>query len=277
MNKAKLRRRRDLRCLRTAALLLIVLPEIGGCGFVGYPDNSVPPDPGYKYLTGNWQFTATDTSGRTFSALAGFIGEATTGSNGTHDATSILQTVPGSCYVGASLLPSSGYVTDTSLILNSFSINGQYVDMTLTKDSTATHLTGTFQASGGCANGATGTMTGVRYTPVTGAYTGQDSSTAQRLVLTLAQSATPDGDGQSPLSGTATVAGIPCFTTGTVEDSASSVLGSVFTIKIAAADGATVSVQGTFDTGASTLTVSSATITGDSCAGNLNLTTLQKS
>lgn len=275
--RAKLQRGRNLRFVVGATVCLATLSGIAGCGgTVGYPLTSVTPPSGYQYLTGNWQFTATDSSGQAFSALAGFINESSTGSNGTHDAISILEIVPASCYQGAPLLPSSGYVSTTSLVLNSFSVNGQYVSMNLTKDTSAKHLTGAYQVAGGCANGATGTVTGVRYAPITGTYTGQGNNT-QGLVLTLTQSATPDGNGGSPLSGTAAFTGISCFTTGAVQSSMSSALGSAFTLQIAAADGGSVALQGTFDTGASTLTISSAAITGDSCAGNLNVTNLQGS
>ena len=262
-----------------AGLLFTLSAGILGCGpTVGFPLGAVTSTsadpPGYQYLTGNWQFTTTDGNGQTFTAMAGYLYESTTGSNGAHDASSLLQAVPGSCFQGAAVIPSTGSLTGNALVLASFSVNGQDLGINLMKDATATHLTGTYKVFGGCADGDTGTITGVRYAPVNGTYKGQGTA-AQELSVTLTQSTSPDGSGGSPLSGSADFAGIPCFSTGTVQTSASSVLGSSFTIQIAAADGAALLLQGTFDTAASTLTLTNASIAGDACAGIVSLKALQ--
>ncbi len=281
LREAKRPGRWDRRFSAKAALFFTVLTAVLGCGpVVGYPLGPVTTTAGnpqaYQYLTGNWQFTTTDANGQTFSAMAGYLYEDTTSTNGMHDASSLLQAVPGSCYEGAAVIPSTGSLTKTALVLNSFSVNGQDLGMNLTEDATATHLNGTYKVFGGCGNEDTGTVAGVRYAPVDGTYMGQGSP-GQELSLTLTQSTSPDGFGGFPVSGNAVFKGVSCFTTGTVQTSASSVLGSAFIIQITAADGAAVSLRGAFDTAASTLTLASATITGDSCAATLSVTSLQTS
>src|SRR5271170_1747685 len=74
---------------------------LAGCG----PDRFIvltTPPPGSGSLTGNWQITATTTSGaQPFSALTGSIVEGTAGTSGQSPLFAILQTVsPSPCFVG---------------------------------------------------------------------------------------------------------------------------------------------------------------------------------
>ena len=248
--------------LQKLCSLLLVAGCMGGCGSpVGFSlgtNNAAS-------LTGNWQFTATDATGAAaFTSFAGFIDQTTAA-----DLTAVFQVQPGTCYLGATTVPASGTVNGTTVSMSSFAINGQYVY--ITSSATATHnaLTGTYQISGGCANGATGTISGTRYAPVTGTYTGSLGSPEKTASLTLTQGPLGNGSGYSPVTGSATVKGVSCFTTATLNDNSGYVIGSSAQLTFTAADGESLAVLGTIDTQAKFITIASATISGGACAGSL--------
>ena len=229
-------------------------------------------------LTGNWQFTATDSSGApAFSNFAGFINEPSNGAIPDGNLTAVFQLQPGSCYLGATTVPASGTVSGTGVSLSSFSINGQYLYVTSTSNSTNDQLTGTYQISGGCANGTTGTITGTRYAPLSGTYSGALGSSNQTATLSLTQGLLGNGSGYSPVTGSATFAGFSCFTTGMLTANSGSVLGSSAQLTFTANDGETVTLTGTFDPTADAVMVTSGTISGGACSGSLGTGTLAKS
>lgn len=233
------------------------------------------------FLTGNWEFQATPTAGPTpFTALAGFINEQSQ-EPGTYDlTTAAFQATPSACYDSAITIPLQGATENTALKLASFSVNGQYITFSGTKDTTATHLTGTYTISGGCAKGATGTLSGTRYAQLVGTYAGSIAGTtpAQTMTLTLAQFVQGTGQGDFLISGNAVFTGSACFTKGTMAGTAGSVLGSgvSLTFNTDDASGAQVIVNGTFDPGATTITATSVQVTGGSCATTYTGATLAK-
>ena len=273
--------------LRKTATLLsglfapLCLSSCGGNVFVQVgPTTPTPPIPGYSYLTGNWQMTVSDGMGHpSFTALAGFIDE-TTVKTGTSDATNaVLQLTPDSCFVGGTTLPLTGSVDTGVVNLRSFSNTGQFVTIKGTEDATATSFTGTFTIGGGCSNGASGNIAGVRFHALTGTYTGSFAAAATgtpAIVLTATQSAFGDGKGFSPVSGSATFSGISCFSSGTLT-SESAVIGSSVQLTVAASDGETVLLSGTMDTAASTVTLTAGQISGGACSGSLGAATLTRS
>ena len=275
-----------MHCFKKSALLLsgsFTFVCLSGCGGnivvqVG-PATPTPPIPGYSYLTGNWQMTVSNATGHpSFSALAGFIDE-TTVKTGTSDATNaIFQLTPDSCFVGGTTLPLTGGVSAGTVSLRSFSDTGQFVTIQGTEDATATNFTGTFTIGGGCSNGASGTIVGVRFDALTGTYTGSFASAtgAPAVALSVTQSAFADGKGFSPLSGNATFSGISCFSAATLA-SGSSVIGSTVQLNITASDGETVLLSGTMDPAASTVTITSGQISGGSCSGSLGSAMLTRS
>lgn len=252
---------------------------MAGCTTAGYPTNgSTPPPAGYAFLTGNWVFATTPTASPTpFTGLSGFIDEQDQ-DPGTNDvATAALQAQPSNCYLGADTIPLEGTVQGTALGLHSFSVNGQYVTINATKNSTATTLTGTYSVSGGCANGAAGTITGTRYAILNGTYTGSfTNSPAQGLQLAVSQNTQGTGSGNFFVSGTAAFTGISCFTTGTMAADNGSIIGNMVVLTYTTNDpsGAQVVLSGEINPTASTLTLSSAVVTGGSCAGALGGATL---
>ena len=230
-------------------------------------------------LTGNWQLSIVDATGAAaFSNFAGFIDEATDGSG---NLTAVFQVQPGTCYLGATTVPASGAAnltgsgatSTTAVSLNSFGVNGQYFNITSTSNSTNDQLTGTYQISGGCANGETGTVTGTRYAPLSGTYSGTLAASNQ-VSLSLTQGALGNGSGYSPVTGSATFSGISCFTTGTLAANNGSVLGSSAQLTFTASDGETVAITGNFDPVADTIVVTSGAISGGSCSGTLGTGTL---
>jgi hypothetical protein len=265
-----------------AGLSVLGLAELSGCSgnSGGKPSGGgTPPNPAdYIYLTGNWQIETTPTTAPTpFTALAGFINEQ--GQNpGVDDiATAALQATPSSCYVNAVTIPMQGSVEGKDLHLLSFSVNGQFLNITATKDATATHLTGAYSISGGCADGAAGTITGTQYASMTGTYSGSISgNSAQTLQLKLSQFTQGTGDGVFLVTGSATVGGVSCLTQGTLASQDGSVIGSTVKLTMSTNDasGAQLVLSGSIDPTAATLTLSSVDITGGSCAGSLGAATL---
>jgi hypothetical protein len=235
----------------------------------------------YVYLSGNWQFQATPTNSPTpFTALAGFINEQ--GQNpGVDDlTTAALQVVPGDCYVNATVIPMQGSTQGANLHLESFSDNGQVLTIRAKKDSTATQLSGTYSIAGGCADGATGNITGVQYANMTGTYTGTiDGKTpAETVTLKLSQFVQGSGDGTFLVSGTGTFSGISCFSSGTLASPDGGVVGSAVSLLFStnAPSGAKLNLAGSIDPTADTLTLSTMNVSGGTCAGSLGTATLKR-
>ncbi|WP_157478383.1 hypothetical protein [Granulicella tundricola] len=253
-----------------------------GCTTSGFALNggTTTPPTGYAYLTGNWVFQTVPTAGSTpFSSLAGYVDEQS-GNPGVNDlTTAALQAQqPSSCYLGASLIPLQGALQAAALGLRSFSVNAQFVTINATKDATATHLTGTYSIDGGCAGGAAGTITGTKYNVLTGTYAGSvtGSNPAQTLRLSLSQNTQGSGEGLFLESGSAVFNGFSCFSKGTLSAGAGTIIGNTVALTFTTDDpsGAKVILNGSVDSAADVLTISSGSITGGGCAGSLAASTL---
>lgn len=262
--------------------LLGCVAGLAGCGGnVSTPVGSSPPPANYDYLTGNWEFVVTGTGTLPFTAMAGFINE-TSQTPGTYDpVTAVFQVTPDTaCYTGAPTVPLSGSVGLTTLKLTSFSVNGQIVRLSATKDATASTLTGTFQASSGCVKSATGSFTGTRYSALTGTYAGPLSAATipQTMSLNLTQMSQGTGDGTFQTLGSANFTGFSCFNQGTLLAPSGIVLGSSVSLTFTTNDPskAQLVLVGKIDPAADTLTVNSATVTGGSCAGSYGPAVLTK-
>ena len=137
-------------------------------------------------------------------------------------------------------------------------------------------LTGTLAADGKSITGASYNVVGgacaftqpvaalaQNFAPVTGTYVGTfadvDGQLAQ-VTADLSQSTTPDANGDFTLAGTATVSSNPCFPSA-VPVSSTQVTGGTFTFTYAA-NGSSVTANGTFSSDASTLTVTNWTASG---------------
>ncbi len=275
------------RCV-AATLGLAVVCGLAGCGgTVTTPGGSgdggggtLVPAADYPFLTGNWVFQLAPTSGGTpFTTLSGFINE-TNQEPGIYDLTTmVLQSSPGSnCYEAYSVIPAQGAVKGSSVFVSSFSVNGQFLYITLQKDSTGSKLDGTYLITQGCAAESKGTIHGVRYTSLTGTYTGSIAGTspAQTVQLALTQASQGTGKGEFYVSGSATFNGPSCFTQGTLVPTESIVIGDSAVLTVTATDGSKVVLSGTFDVAAKTLSLSSIQIVGGSCAAQLGSASLTK-
>jgi hypothetical protein len=273
------RERRSFMRLDLATVLTGLLVALVGCTTARTPfsGSTTPPPTGYTFLTGNWVIQTTPTSSPTpFTGLSGFIDEQDQNA-GTNDAlTAALEANPSNCYLGADAIPLEGTVQGTAVGLHSFSVNGQYVTITATKNTKATQLTGTYSVSGGCANGAAGNITGTRYAILNGAYAGTIAGGGQSIQVNVAQNTQGTGSGNFFVSGSATFAGISCFTTGTMAAENGSIIGNTVVLNFATNDpnGAQAVLTGQIDPAADTLTLSSVDVTGGSCAGSLGGATL---
>ncbi len=272
-----------LRGLALSCAALAFASTLVGCGApVSTPVPTSTTSPvGYIYLTGNWLFTLTQTSGPTpFSSLAGFINE-TDQTPGTYDlTTSVFQSSPASnCYADATTIPSQGSTKGNDYFTSSFSVDGQFLYITATKNAAADQLTGTYLVTDGCAAESRGNLIGNKYATLTGTYSGQlgGVTTTQNLQVDLTQATQGTGDGYFLMSGTATATGSPCFTSATVDAAGSTVVGNkvMITLDTTGGDATQVVLTGTFDITADTINFTSIQGTGSgSCSGSLGNATL---
>lgn len=233
----------------------------------------------YIFLSGNWEIQTTATAAPTpFTNLAGFINEQ--GQNpGVDDLTTVaLQATPGSCYEDATVIPMHGSTQGANLHVQSFSVNGQILTIKAKKDATATHLTGTYSISGGCANGASGTIDGTQYANMNGTYAGSiDSSNPPvTLSLNLSQYVQGSGNGSFLVSGNGAFTGIACFSTANLQSQNGAVVGKNVSLLFDTNDpkGAQLQLSGSIDSAADTLTLSEIQVIGGSCPGSLGTATL---
>jgi hypothetical protein len=258
------------------ALASLAVVLLTGCGYSGFPltgGGTTPPAKPSEI--GNWQVEATSTAGTSpFSALAGWIYEPTSTTAATQ---SVFQVTPdqSSCFRSATTLPSQGTLSGTALTLNGFSVNAQFVTINATQDATASHFTGTYVVRGGCANGATGTLSGTRYSALTGTYQGVLAS-GQTLALTTKQDDYPDGLGYFPISGTATVPGSSCLAGATINDATSTVIGSTASLSLVGTTGATFQLTGTLKPDATSIAVTAIKLVSGTCQEQFSTGTLSR-
>jgi len=232
-------------------------------------------------MSGNWSLAATETTGNgngPLTTLNGSISEQTSTTPSDY-VTAVFQVSSG-CFGNAAVVPLSGSVTQLQFQVISFGINAQFLTLNTTKNAAATTMSGTYSIDGGCSNGQMGTVTGVRYTPLTGDYSGTTAATpAQTVALTVAQNGSGTGVGTTALTGTASFSGISCFTTGTI-GAAAVISGPNFSVPITTNEGTAgsqVLLTGTIDQAASTMTVTQAQVVTGACAGSLGQIALTKS
>lgn len=126
----------------------------------------------------------------------------------------------------------------------------------------------TYTVSGGSCATAKTAVTAQAFTAVSGTYAGNFSDTDGNVATvsaTLSQSPSSDVNGNYTLSGTATVSNNPCFPT-TVPVSNTQVTGGTFTFTYTY-NNASITANGTFSQDATTLSVTSWSLTG-SCGAD---------
>ena len=272
-----------------AGIMLLPLAGCGGTVAVGSGGGTTPapapaPVAGYLFLTGNWQFQVTPDTGTAvpFAAMAGFINEQGQNPGNLDQSTAVFQAQPAStCYTGAGTdIPMTGNVQGTVAKYSSFSVNGQFFSLVMTRDTPGTHLTGTYKDSGGCSGSVTGTVSGVRYASLTGTYTGAigTASPAPGVTLNVTQGGQGTGSGDTEVVGTGVFTGFTCFTKGTLDPTQSYVLGSTVNLTLNTNDPtkAQAVLNGTFDEAAQTITVNTMEVSSGSCSGSYGPASLAK-
>ena len=223
----------------------------------------------FSNFTGNWVLQFTTTSGATeFTQLAGFINDV----GGSQDwATAATQGTLSDCLTGQTFIPWYGNINGTSLKLYSYLITGEALTLTATANSTYTQFTGTYSLGGPCADGAAGNVVGTRYADLTGTYSGSLSSNAgQTLQLDLTQNKVATGNGTFFVTGTAKLQGFSCFTSATIAPNAGMIVGNNVQLQFTTNESpsSTLTVSGTIDPKADTLTVTSVQVSGGQCSGS---------
>jgi hypothetical protein len=266
------------RFAKLAAVLSVALVVTGCTNTIIPYTGTAPPDTGSGALTGNWQVAAATTSGTSpFSALAGSVTQEAASSNGNAPVYAIFQTEQAdSCYVGEQVIPLQGSLGGTGLPLTSLSVDGQYLTTNLTTSNNGSQFQGSFQISGGCADGVKGTLTGTKITALTGSYAGPTSSGANTVTLASTQDSSSDGYGAFHLQGSATFTGVSCFSSAMLQYGTSTVSGQQVILNFVAndSDGSVINATGTLAVSGSPLTLSSLNILSGSCQGDLGSATL---
>jgi hypothetical protein len=283
MRNLNLHPRNSLSRISSLSCLLLLLAGCAGSGSGSNGsggDNGGGGDPGKPpsvNLTGNWQFQSTQTAGpSTFSTLAGFLNQQGTSGTNSNFTTAALQsfgTTSSGCY-SSDPLPMSGSVLGTQVQLRSFPVNGQLLNINANANSAGNQISGSWSVSGGCADGAKGTLTGQEYAPVTGSYSGPitGGTPGQSISLSLNQNLSGgSGDGRFLIGGTAAFNGFACFQGGSITPPNGTIIGSAVNLRIDTNDpNATVVLTGTTNPAADTLTFQSIEITGGNCKGTLS-------
>lgn len=272
-----------LRSIRLLAVSLVgAACGLSGCSKSGGSGTGTVPvtDPStYVFLNGNWEFRATPAAGTTapFTVLTGFLNEQGT-AGATNFTTAALRAQSSTCYGAVPELSLEGAVQATQVGLTSFAAGGQILTIAQTKDSTSTHLSGTYSIAGGCGDGQHGQLAGTAYTPLTGNYNGPvTGSLLNGMHLTLAQSG-GNGDGLFFLTGSATFSGSACFTTANLAFSDGYVTGSTMHLLLKTnetSSSSQVTVDGTINPAADTLTITSISVAGGKCSGAAGTATLK--
>ena len=253
-------------------------PNSGGAGNTGATGGSgtgqsapSPPNPNAN-ITGNWQIQMTSTQGPLpFTGLSGFVNELS-GSTSSQSTTASLMPGNAPCYANSQAIPLDGNIQGTKIFLVSFPIDSQVLALYATQNQAGTSLTGTWSVTGGCADGAVGTLSGTLYQPLTGTYTGSFAGDPTKtLSLSLAQYQLGTEDGTFLISGTAKIQGFSCFSSGSMAPGGTAyVTGNTAALVFATSDGngAHLELIGQFDPAANGISVNSIQVTGDSCAGS---------
>jgi hypothetical protein len=223
----------------------------------------------FTNFTGNWVLQFTPTSGATeFTQLSGFIDDV----GGTQDwATAALQGPLSDCFAGQSFIPWYGNIKGNSLNLYSFLITGEALTIIANSNAGFTQFTGTYAVGGPCANGAAGNVVGTRYADLTGTYSGAlSSNTGQNLQLDLTQDKVGTGNGTFFVTGSAKLQGFSCFNSATIGSYAGTVVGSAVQLQFTTNESpsSTLTLSGSIDPTADTLTANSIQVSGGQCSGS---------
>lgn len=217
-----------------------------GCGGGGYNGNT-PAAPGTSspLPADNWNFTGTPATREIGAALhlsaSAISGTAHVFDNGNAPCYDLHQSIPLS-----GTIDSQGNVSVTSP-----SVVGQVLSFTGVLSADRSSISsGNHAFTGGCAGGDSGSWTGVKFKPVTGAYGGTlASGSPVSASAKLTQSPTLGSDGFLHVNGTVTYTNPDCNEEFTITDS--QLAGRFIQLTLTARDGSTTVVYGNVDSEAS--------------------------
>lgn len=262
---------------RVAVSSLFLLPLFTGCA--GSSLQSIATSPA---MAGNWKViaAAAPASVAQVAALAGSL-QVAGGSGAASSVTGVLhpiavagQSAAQLCVAASQGIAVSGSTAaDGTLTLTRANVaGGGVLTVRGSYDSTAHTLANAqFGIRGGSCAVTLQPAVAQQYQPINGTYTGTfTASDGSSLAVSaqLTQTSSADANGNFTLSGTGTFASNPCV--GSTVVSNSTVVGDSMTWTYTDANtGAQIQANGTFDSTASTLTLSSYTLTGGpaGCAG----------
>ena len=217
------------------------------------------------FASGNWQISANTTAASGLPVLSGeFTLQAGKISGIVHSQSATACVSP-----GASLMLTGSAGADSAVTLTGPVAGGTLtLTGTLSGDGRSLADASYTVVGGSCAHAAKVQATAQQFLPITGNYTGPFADADGQLAQVTAnfnQSSAPDANGNFTLAGSATVSNNPCFPTA-VPVSSTQVTGGTFTFTYAA-NGNSVTANGTFSSDAKTLTVSDWTASG-SCGAD---------
>jgi hypothetical protein len=244
----------------------------------------------YAVASGNWAITSqisdqpsSQQSGQPIEspALPTSSGSLTRAVNGSVSGIFRLSPAPACLPVDGNLAIRGSVDAQGQLHLSSEPVNGAIWSLTGQLSADGKMLTsGTASLSGGACPTLTASAAGTFYTPISGTYSGSFTDTRGVTVpvsTTLTQTSAPDPNGQYHLAGNATFPSNSCFTSPAVTDSL--VTGNALSAAYSQQQGSvtsTVTAAGTFNSDATTLTISGYSILGGDCDGDAGTGLLTK-
>jgi hypothetical protein len=194
-------------------LLVFFLLMLFGCGAANLAPSLNSSGQQFSMARGNWNFSA---SSSTNPNSGQFLIGGHLEQNG-NTVSGILHIASSRCFKVDKDIPVSGTIEDGSANLSSLPVEHQVLHASLIgRDST---MVGNYSFSGGCSNGDDGSLTGNLVPPVSGMWNAletQPDKSVTGVNLALAQSASANGHGGYPLSGTLSFTGSPCQISGRI-------------------------------------------------------------
>jgi len=225
-------------------------------------------------LIGNWQFQATSTGTAPFTTLSGFVNEEGIEGDSTVT-TASLQVQSNGCFSNAKVLDLEGFTKTPLAQLTSFPLDSQVVTLGLSQQCTNVSLCGTYTIAGGCADSATGSITGVKYSTLTGTFSTVSGAPAG-MAATVTQTTEGTGQGGFQVSGSITFTGLSCATSSSIDSTQSYLSGSfLHLVGVTNAPASfPLTIDATINPAASTVTLNAFTSASSSCFQPLNGATL---
>jgi hypothetical protein len=269
---------RACRLTKMGSLTLATVLALTGCTSISKPAPpvTVTPPVSSSNITGNWGGNVTPSVGTPL-PLFGSIDQSGGETSSGQFTTSVLH-ITSSCFSAIPDIPSQGFVQGNAVTLNSFAVDGQYLNLTGTSADNGSSISGTFSIYGNCANGLAGNFSINRYAVVGGTYSGTLNATsgvAYPLSLSVTQMTGANGAGGFEISGTATLSGAACFAQGTASQQ-SQISGPNATFAFVSTNGATLALSGVFDVTTSHLTQVSYVLSGGTCGSQTGSGVLDK-